>query len=70
MARVVKTERDYPTLKTNNPDGKFVYVEMDYVPLDFLFEQLARSAVMERRRTQVLYPRLDMDAIDRTIRGG
>lgn len=70
MPRVVKTELDFPTLKTKNPDGQFVYKEMRNVPLDFLYEQLLRSVIMERRRRQILYPRLDLRAVTGTIEGG
>jgi len=70
MPRVIKTILNFPTFNTKNADGLFTYVEMDKVPLDFLYEQLVRSTVMERRRKQILYPRLDLDAIVGTIEGG
>lgn len=67
---VVKTELDFPTMETVNIDGKFTFVEMANVPVDVLYEQLTRSAVLERRRRQILYPRVTTPLAKGTVNGG
>ena len=67
---VVKTELDFPTMETVCADGKYTFVEMSNVPVDLLFEQLMRSAVLERRRRQILYPRVTTSLAKSTVNGG
>ncbi len=67
---IVKTVLDYPEVRMSNVEGPYTISEFTAVPVDIMFAHLTYSAVSERRRQQILYPRVDSNMLQKTLLGG
>ena len=67
---VVKTVLSYPEVRMSNVEGPYTIAELTAVPVDMLFAHLAYSAVSERRRQQILYPRVTSKLLVKTVTEG
>jgi hypothetical protein len=68
--RVVQTPLTAATLTVVNAEGKFVVTELARIPVDRLYEELTRAAVVERRRQQLVYPRLTPTLVANVVSEG